>query len=407
MLPISAGKEKGGKKESTWSPTTMSMMMVTFGASALSWGNVVVKELEVDGLSSTNIALYRCFIASLALFPISLFLSRINKYFSYTPDDHAVHVVSASLGELGKSSKSIWKKWLLTTAGCGAFYALDLYALYWSIEMIPSGLSGIFLCPFFSQLVSLNLTVFRALPLTWTFLLAIINHTQIFWVSLYSSYFLGEKLSGEFKLCIASASGGILLLAIPSIVSGNTGGETKQVSARDGGIGLLLALASGLSNGGYFICFRESSRIASALPYVCNKAFNVASVCLMAALTLLCVELSHGELPSSIVNNPRMTKIELATVQHDLYIMLLLLGVGVHVVGYLSISIGISNIPMSTSAMLVLLNPALAEVWGVLVLHEPMGVVGAIGALIAVVSIYYGGLHFAAAPPPPPTIHTN
>jgi len=330
------------------------MMLVAFAASALSFGGVLVKEMEVFGMVSTNVGFIRCLFAGIGLLVMAMVGPRFG-YLSFIPTTEETG---------GGSGDSTWRRWLLAVSLAGFFYGTDLYFLYWSMEYIPSGFS------------------------------AVVNHTQVFWVSMYSAYVMGERLSGEFKLCIIGALAGILILAYPSFSDEQVGSEKK--SAGELFLGTSLAILSGLACGLYNISFFQVSKIARGLPIVCNRALNVAAVCLMSALTLLAFMWSEGRSPGlSVPRNLFPRPADYVVAQRELYLMAALLSFGVHIVGSLALSTASVGLSPSVVSMMLLLSPALAELWGVLFLQEPLGVLGIVGAILALISIYYGGTHAA------------
>jgi drug/metabolite transporter (DMT)-like permease len=69
-------------------------------------------------------------------------------------------------------------------------------------------------------------------------------------------------------------------------------------------------------------------------------------------------------------------------------VLLLLLGVGAHVGGWLAISRGMTVVPAATGSLLLLLQPVLATIWGVIVFAEPFGGYELTGTLVSLLAIY-------------------
>jgi drug/metabolite transporter (DMT)-like permease len=68
--------------------------------------------------------------------------------------------------------------------------------------------------------------------------------------------------------------------------------------------------------------------------------------------------------------------------------LLLLLGVGAHVGGWVLISRGMTGVPAATGSLLLLLQPVLATIWGVMWFTEPFGGYEIAGTLLSLLAIY-------------------
>ena len=77
--------------------------------------------------------------------------------------------------------------------------------------------------------------------------------------------------------------------------------------------------------------------------------------------------------------------------------LLLLLGVGAHVGGWVAISRGMTAVPAATGSLLLLLQPVLATIWGVVVFAEPFGGYEVSGTLLSLGAIYAAMLTRAPA----------
>jgi drug/metabolite transporter (DMT)-like permease len=60
------------------------------------------------------------------------------------------------------------------------------------------------------------------------------------------------------------------------------------------------------------------------------------------------------------------------------------------VIGWVLIAGGLSRVPASTVALLLLLQPTLAFLWDVLFFSRPFGVQQAVGATVSMTAIYLG-----------------
>ncbi len=199
----------------------------------------------------------------------------------------------------------------------------------------------------------------RSILLSGTGLATLLANTQVFWVALLSALLLGERLTWRLAVCAALALFGVVLLAIPGMA-------TRPLHLH--GIGL--GLATGVFYAGYYLCLRASQREPRRL----SLAANLWVTCAVSAVVLFAAAAVSGESipwPGS----------------NDL-LLLLLLGVGAHVGGWLAISRGMTVVPAATGSLLLLLQPVLATIWGVIVFAEPFGGYELVGTLVSLVAIY-------------------
>lgn len=180
----------------------------------------------------------------------------------------------------------------------------------------------------------------------------------MFWVALLSALVLGERLHWRLAVCAALALLGVVLLAIPGLAA-------SPLHLR--GIGL--GLATGVFYAGYYLCLRASQRESRRL----SIAANLFVVCATSALLLFAAALLAGE--AVPWPGPR-----------DLG-LLLLLGVVAHVGGWVAISRGMTAVPAASGSLLLLLQPVLATIWGVLIFAEPFGAYEISGTLLSLGAI--------------------
>lgn len=226
---------------------------------------------------------------------------------------------------------------LAYAVGAGACYAGDLYVWHQSILLSGTGLA------------------------------TLLANTQVFWVALLSALLLGERLGWRLAVCAALALLGVVLLAIPGLAASPLHLQ---------GIGL--GLATGVFYAGYYLCLRASQREPRRL----SLAANLGVTCAVASVMLFAAALITGEpIPWP---GPR-----------DLW-LLLLLGVGAHVGGWVAISRGMTVVSAATGSLLLLLQPVLATIWGVAAFGEPFGGYEVAGTLLSLLAIYAAMLTRAA-----------
>ncbi len=171
---------------------------------------------------------------------------------------------------------------------------------------------------------------------------------------------LGEAWPGRRWLAAtALALGGIVALGL------GRGGDGSK-------LGVLLALASGLSYTAYTVIAKQLLRAGGSPVRVMGAAFGVGAVILLPVLLLGDVRwliAAHG--------------LELAGY----------LAVGPTVIAYLLFARGLSRLTASETTTIVLAEPVTATILGVAVLHEPLGALAVVG-----VSLVVAGLGVLALP---------
>ncbi len=213
--------------------------------------------------------------------------------------------------------------------GAGACFAADLYVWHLSIPLAGTGFA------------------------------TLLANTQVFWVAGFSALALKERLHPRLLVCAVLALVGIALLANPGTVPG-----TLRLR------GIALGLATGVFYAGYYLCLRASQREVRRL----TLTGNLAVTCVVSMVLLLGVAVATGE--SLVLSGLREAG------------LLCILGSVVHVGGWVAISKGMTAIPAASGALLLLLQPILATLWGVLWFTEPFGGREALGTALSLVAIY-------------------
>ncbi|MCY0991875.1 DMT family transporter [Nannocystis sp. ILAH1] len=192
-----------------------------------------------------------------------------------------------------------------------------------------------------------------------TGLATLLANTQVFWVALFSALLLGERLTRRLGVCALLALVGTVMLALPGL-------ERSPVHLQ----GVLLGLLTGVFYAGYYLSLRTSQR--GERPLGVAVALFVSSA--TAAALLVVAALATDE--------------SLAVASAGDFGLLLLLGVGAHVGGWALISRAMPHVPAASGSLLLLLQPVLATLWGVLVFAEPFGAVEAAGTALSLAAIY-------------------
>ncbi|HEY8379479.1 MAG TPA: DMT family transporter, partial [Nannocystis sp.] len=192
-----------------------------------------------------------------------------------------------------------------------------------------------------------------------TGLATLLANTQVFWVALFSALLLGERLTRRLGVCALLALFGTALLSLPGI-------DRSPVHLQ----GVLLGLLTGVFYAGYYMSLRAAQRG--------DRPLDVPAALLVSSATASVLLFGAGALTGEALA-PRSAG--------DLG-LLVLLGVGAHVGGWALISRGMPHVPAASGSLVLLLQPVLATLWGVLVFAEPFGPLEAIGTVLSLGAIY-------------------
>lgn len=184
-------------------------------------------------------------------------------------------------------------------------------------------------------------------------------NTQVLWVTLFGAAVLGERPAPWFWAALPVAFAGMYLLS---------GGTLEGIAGESDRLGLALATAAGVCYAGMLVTLRSAGRRAAVAP---EAVLIVQLTVSLAVLSL--VGWGEGSLPA-----------ELDGRQHA---WLLALGVGVQVIGWLTITHGIARLPGHHGAMLLLAQPVSSLVLGWLILDQSLSPVRIAGAVLVLAGI--------------------
>ncbi len=215
-------------------------------------------------------------------------------------------------------------RWLLIV--CGLFFAADLTALHWSIQLTSVANAILFL------------------------------NAQPIYVVLAAWVFFGERASAAFITAVATA---ILGAAIMLGESADFGGDRL--------LGDLLGVVAGLCYAGYILA-------ASQLRFRASSATIYTWTCLIACPLLLAVALLTGQgvIPGSLEG----------------WALMIGLGVISQACGQGFIVFGMAYLPAGFSAVVLLSAPVASAVFGWALLSETMTMQQVIGILVVLNGIY-------------------
>lgn len=199
----------------------------------------------------------------------------------------------------------------------------------------------------------------KSIVLSGTGLATLLANTQVFWVALLSALVLGERLTRRLGVCALLALGGTALLSL-------TGVQRSPVHLQ----GVLLGLATGVFYAGYLLALRTGQR--GERPLGTLAAVGVSSATAAALLAGLATAAGEPVIPRDAGELGLLTALALF----------------VHVGGWALISRAMPHVPAASGSLLLLLQPVLATLWGVLVFAEPFGLLEATGTALSLGAIY-------------------
>ncbi|MEE2961210.1 MAG: DMT family transporter [Myxococcota bacterium] len=234
-------------------------------------------------------------------------------------------------GKFSRTAQSHKAMWLAIIAGF--IFGIDLFAFHHAIVLTGAGLA------------------------------TLLTNTQVFWVALFASIFFKEALSPLFAFATFGALGGVALLTVPGIA-------TDSLST----VGTLAGLATGLCYATYILTLRESQTTKYPLPLTINLGF----VSTITSLVLFTLAILTGEE---------------TTIPHwQDFSVFACLAIIVHIGGWVFISLGITRLSVARSALLILLQPVLTMIWGVLFFDEPFGKFEFGGTMLTLSAIYLASI---------------
>lgn len=166
-------------------------------------------------------------------------------------------------------------------------------------------------------------------------------------VSLICFFYYKEQLSKTVRICLVIASIGILFFI--------EGGNTSF-------IGLFLALFSGITFA-YYIVGVEKLGLQTINPYVLNFYFAI-----VIAITLLII---------GIVSNQLVLNLPMTAYGYSFIIAIL-----TSIIGIICLQQGIKYLGATTASILSMFEPVTSVIFGIIILHERLTIVKAIGCLI-------------------------
>jgi drug/metabolite transporter (DMT)-like permease len=193
----------------------------------------------------------------------------------------------------------------------------------------------------------------------------ILANTQVFATAALGFLFFKERPTVKFAVAAVAAMGGVVvLIGVGSDI------ELSGLYLR----GVVYGIITGIAYGHYLIALKAAGRKDKLPGFVTLVAWASLSsaICLLAALLL-----EGGTIapPSGFA-----------------WGMLVLLALTAQALGWWAIATGISKIASSRGGLILLLQPVLAMVWGILFFSESLTILQSVGALVTLGAIYIGAV---------------
>ena len=202
----------------------------------------------------------------------------------------------------------------------------------------------------------------RAIGYVGPGLATILGNLQVFATAAFGALLFKEVISKRLIVALPLAVIGLFLLI---------GLDLNEISS-DILWGLFFGILTALSYSCYIICLRQSQSTEKKLPLFANMG-------IISLLTALSVGISMKVSGDSFF---------IPTSSDWLY--LIIYGVFCQGIGWAFISKGLPNLPAAIAGLLMLLQPALAFVWDVVLFSRPTGAYGLVGVALVLFAIGMG-----------------
>lgn len=222
-------------------------------------------------------------------------------------------------------------KWLALGA---LFFAADLWLWHRSIHYVGPGLA------------------------------TVLGNVQVFFMTLFGIFFLGEKISWKFFVGLMLTFCGLFLLV---------GLQWNDLSPQYQ-TGVVFGVSTALAYTGFMLSLRH----VQAQPHALSPMVNLGVLSVLCALMLSVIAFAEGE--SFVVPNATS------------WLSVIALGVFCQVVGWVLITKTMPSLPTSIVGLLLLLQPAMSMVWDVLFFDRPTGTRDIIGLCLVLCGIYLATL---------------
>ena len=232
----------------------------------------------------------------------------------------------------------------------GVFFAADLFVWHRAIGLIGAGLA------------------------------TILANTQVFWTTALVALLFGARVRPAFVGATLLAFAGVV--ALVGVGSDRPSGHL---------LGVALGLATGLAYAGYVLALREAGRVApSAEPSAGRVAPSAEPSAGSVASSLRLLAWASLVAGGLLTASSRVEGAALWPSGATAWISVGGLAVVPQVLGWLAIARGLPHVPAERAGLVLLVQPILATVWGVILFDETLGPLQAVGALVTLGAIYLG-----------------
>jgi drug/metabolite transporter (DMT)-like permease len=223
---------------------------------------------------------------------------------------------------------------LLLSLICGLLFAVDLVFYHYSVLYVGPGLG------------------------------TILPNFQVFILAMTGIFFFGEKVRLLFLISIPLAIIGLLLIV------GIDWGQLDRLNK----IGVYFGLGAAVCYAGFLLSLRKLQSDQAGLSF-----FYVLTVVSLSASAFLALEIFRN---GDTFNIPDLQSL----------FALMALGLFSQTIGWMLIANALPVILASLSGFILLLQPALAFVWDVLIFQRPTSLTNWAGVLIVLFAIYFGSV---------------
>jgi drug/metabolite transporter (DMT)-like permease len=275
--------------------------------------------------------------------------------------------VRVALGAFLISFSPVFVKLAEVGPSAVAFYRLligGLVLLVWALGRIRRVRTRVFLLAgLCGMVVALDLSVWHlSIRLIGPGLATILGNHQVFVLSAVGVLFLGERLTARLGLAIVLAMLGLFL------IFGLEWGEFDSGFR----LGVLFGAMTALLYATFLLVLRHvQSGSAAPDPVVTMCILSLVGAGVLAVYVWVGTE-------SFVVTGART------------WTILAAYAVVCHVIGWVLISTGLPGLEVSRAGLVLLLQPALAFVWDVVIFSRPTAVIEVLGAVLALTAIYLG-----------------
>lgn len=223
---------------------------------------------------------------------------------------------------------------LLLSLTCGLFFAVDLLFYHYSVIYVGPGLG------------------------------TILPNFQVFILAMTGIFFFGEKVRLLFLISIPLAVIGLFLIV------GIDWGQLDQLNK----IGVYFGLGAAVFYAAFLLSLRKLQSGQAGLSF-----FYVLTMVSMVSSAFLALEIFHN---GDTFNIPDLQS----------FFALAALGLFSQTIGWMLIANALPAVLASLSGFILLLQPALAFIWDVLIFQRPTSLINWVGVSIVLFAIYFGSV---------------